>query len=67
MRIVSTAALVAVLALLSSGASAATGHWVCTGDGIRSWTSNTDTLDAKGWAYSGDRTKYGDGGSCKKS
>ncbi len=67
MRIVSTAALVAVLALLSSGATAATGHWVCTGDGIKSWTSSLDMLDAKGWAYSGDRTKYKDDGACKKS
>jgi len=67
MRIVSTAALLATLVLLSTGANAATGHWYCTGDGIKSWTSSVDTLDAKGWSYSGDRTAYKDGGNCKKS
>ncbi len=67
MRIVSTAILLAALTLLSTGANAATGHWYCTADGIKSWTSSPDTLDAKGWAYSGDRTAYKDGGSCKKS
>ncbi len=67
MRIVTTAALLAVLALSTTSASAGTGHWYCTGEGIKSWTSSADLLDAKGWAYSGDRTTYKDAGHCAKS
>jgi hypothetical protein len=66
MRIASTALFLTTLVLLGTNASAATGHWYCTGDGIKSWTSNTDTMDAHGWSYSGDRTVYKDGGHCQK-
>jgi len=66
MRLVTTAIVFAVLALSVGSASAGTGHWVCTADGIKSWTSSLDTKDASGWSYSGDRTAYKDAGACKK-
>ena len=66
MRIVSTAILLAAMVLLTGSASAATGHWVCTADGIKSWTSDPNTSDAAGWAYGGDRSAYKDGGHCSK-
>jgi hypothetical protein len=68
MRSIITAAFVATLALCASAtsSSAGSGHWYCTGDGIKSWTADTAT-DAKGWSYSGDRASYKDPGHCAKA
>ena len=33
--------------------SASAGHWYCTADGIKSWTTGAAT-DAHGWTYAGD-------------
>ena len=66
MRIVTTVAVLTVLALSVGSASAGNGHWICTADGIKTWTSSLDTKDATGWSYSGDRTAYKDAGHCAK-
>ncbi|HUO89687.1 MAG TPA: hypothetical protein VMU08_10965 [Rhizomicrobium sp.] len=68
MRHVLVAALLVTVALSVSAtaASAATGHWVCTADGIKSWTSDGGATDASGWTYSGDKSVYKDGGHCTK-
>jgi hypothetical protein len=67
MRHVSVAAFLVSVLLASSTASAATtGHWYCTSDGIKSWTTDTATTDAHGWTYSGDKSVYKDGGKCEK-
>jgi hypothetical protein len=66
MRIVMTASLLALLALAAGPAQAGAGHWYCTADGIRSWTTDSAMMDAKGWKYSGDRNTYRDGGHCAK-
>ena len=60
-------AVLVLIALSATNATAAGGHWYCTADGIRSWTSSPDAMDAKGWSYSGDRTAYKDSGHCAKS
>ncbi|MBL6852485.1 MAG: hypothetical protein ISS15_13670 [Alphaproteobacteria bacterium] len=69
MRGLLTAACLAALAAISftTSASASNGHWVCTGDGIKSWTSDMGAKDASGWKYEGaDRTSYKDAGKCSK-
>jgi hypothetical protein len=66
MRHVIVAAFLVSVALISSTASAATGHWVCTSDGIKTWTSDTGTNDANGWTYNGDKSVYKDSGKCTK-
>jgi hypothetical protein len=63
MRHVFAAAFLSVIAF--SPANAATGHWYCTGDGIKSWTSDAAASDAHGWKYDGDRAAYHDKGHCK--
>jgi hypothetical protein len=63
MRHLIVAAFLGVLVI--SPATAATGHWYCTADGIRSWTYDTAAADAHGWAYDGDRATYKDKGHCK--
>jgi hypothetical protein len=67
MRSIITAAAFATIALCASAttSSAGTGHWYCTSDGIKSWTTDTAT-DAKGWSYSGERSSYKDAGHCSK-
>ncbi len=71
MRQVVTAAFLAVIAVAGSAlpaTSASAGHWYCTADGIKSWTTSTAATDAHGWTYAGtDRTVYKDGGHCKAS
>ena len=68
MRFIKTAALSCFALLALSGASnAAAGHWYCTADGIRAWTSHADLKDAKGWTYAGDASSYADGGKCAKA
>jgi hypothetical protein len=64
MRHVFAAAFLSVIAF--SPANAATGHWYCTGDGIKSWTAGAAT-DAHGWSYDGDRTSWHDKGHCKSA
>jgi hypothetical protein len=59
-------AAVFVLAFSATPSLAASGHWYCTADGIKSWTSDPNTSDAAGWNYSGDRSSYKDGGHCSK-
>jgi hypothetical protein len=70
MRTVLAAAFLSVLAasaFTSTSSAAPVGHWVCTSDGIKSWTSDTAATDAHGWKYDGaDRTSYKDGGHCAK-
>ena len=68
-RLLTAACLVSVAAFtITTSASASNGHWVCTSDGIKSWTTNTATMDAAGWKYDGaDRTSYKDGGKCTKA
>ncbi len=70
MRHFTIAAFLAIIAVTGSAlpaASAPAGHWYCTGDGIKSWTSGT-AADAHGWTYMGtDRTAYKDGGHCAKA
>ena len=68
MRHTIAAAFLAAIAVTGSAlpaTSAATGHWYCTGDGIKSWTANADAKDAHGWSYDGDRAVYKDQGHCK--
>ena len=59
MRSIITAAAFATLAFCASATTSAagTGHWYCTSDGIKSWTTSAAT-DAHGWKYDGDRTAY---------
>jgi hypothetical protein len=68
MRSVMTFAFVAGVALCASvtSSSAGAGHWYCTSDGIKSWTTES-TGDSKGWSYSGDRSSYKDSGHCSKA
>ena len=67
MRQVIAAALLSVCALwTSTSAAAGSGHWYCTADGIKSWTSDGGATDASGWTYSGDKSVYKDGGHCTK-
>jgi hypothetical protein len=68
MRHVLAAALLVTVAfsISTTAASAASGHWYCTSDGIKSWTSDTGASDASGWTYSGDKSVYKDGGHCAK-
>ena len=66
MRQVIAAALLAAVASLTSPSYAASGHWYCTADGIKSWTMNPNMSDASGWTYSGDRSSYSDSGHCTK-
>lgn len=68
MRRVLTAACLVSLAAFTTSAYASNGHWVCTSDGIRSWTTNVAATDAAGWKYDGaDRTSYKDSGKCTHS
>ena len=67
MRTALAAAAFAALVLGTTAANAAAGHYVCSADGIKSWTTDASATDAKGWTYSGDRTSYKDKGTCKKS
>ncbi len=54
-------------AFTTSATAASNGHWICTGDGIKSWTTNLAAMDAAGWKYEGpDRTSYKDSGKCTK-
>ena len=62
MRPLIAAAFLSILAF--SPANAADGHWYCTSDGIKSWTTSPAT-DAHGWKYDGDRAAYHDKGHCK--
>ena len=56
------------LMLLATSANAADGHWVCTGDGIKKWTTTVSDMDAHGWKYDGtDRTSYKDTGKCTRA
>jgi hypothetical protein len=61
----STMALSALVPTAAS--SAASGHYYCTSDGIKSWTTDADKKDGRGWTYSGDRATYGDSGKCTKA
>lgn len=64
-RVLAAACLVSLAAFTTSSIAASNGHWVCTSDGIKSWTTNTAAMDAAGWKYDGaDRTSYKDSGKC---
>jgi len=67
-RLLAAACLVSLAAIsLTTSANASNGHWICTSDGIKSWTTNVATMDAAGWKYDGaDRTSYKDSGKCTK-
>jgi len=67
-RLLAATCLAALAAIaITTSANASNGHWVCTSDGIRSWTTNTAAMDAAGWKYNGaDRTSYKDSGKCTK-
>ncbi len=67
-RFLTAACLVSVAAIaFTTSANASNGHWICTGEGIKSWTTNVGATDAAGWKYDGaDRTSYKDGGKCAK-
>ena len=68
MRHTIAAAFLAAVAITASAlpaTSATAGHWYCTGDGIKSWTTNAAASDAHGWSYDGDRAVYKDPGHCK--
>ena len=68
-RVLTAACLVslAAFAFTTSSTAASNGHWICTSDGIKSWTTNVATMDAAGWKYNGaDRTSYKDSGKCTK-
>jgi hypothetical protein len=68
MHKLATAVLLSTLAIVASTAAlSGTGHYYCTGDGIKTWTSDESKKDATGWAYSGDRASYKDGGKCTKA
>ncbi len=61
-------AALAASAFTATSFAATNGHWVCTSDGIKSWTTDTAATDAHGWSYQGtDRTSYKDSGKCSKS
>jgi hypothetical protein len=67
MRQVFAAAFLTAVALWASpSAATGSGHWFCTGDGIKSWTDNPNMSDASGWNYSGNRSAYKDDGKCEK-
>ena len=66
MRKLLAAAFLSAIAMTGSTSAASTAHWYCTGDGIKSWTSDTGAKDAQGWTYSGDRTSYKAAGHCAK-
>jgi hypothetical protein len=68
-NVLAAAFLVAFAASFTTPLSATTnGHWVCTADGIRSWTTDMAAKDATGWKYDGtDRTSYKDAGKCAKT
>ncbi len=68
MRAIGFIALSCVTLLALSGAgNAATGHWYCSADGIKAWTTKADLQDAKGWTYGGDASSYADAGKCAKA
>lgn len=67
MRTIIAASAFAALLLGATAANATSGHYVCTADGIKSWTTDSTATDAKGWTYSGDRSSYKDKGTCTKS
>jgi len=67
MRLLKTAAFSCVaLFAFSTSSMAGTGHWYCTSDGIKAWSTDASKKDAAGWTYSGDTSSYADGGKCKK-
>jgi len=67
-RVIAAACLVSLAAFITSANAASAGHWVCTTDGIKSWTTDMAAKDAAGWKYDGaDRTSYKDGGKCTHS
>ena len=60
----SIVAAVALFAAVPAGAEG--GHWYCTADGIKSWTTGS-AADAKGWSFVGDRGTYKSDGHCAKA
>ncbi|HTP75717.1 MAG TPA: hypothetical protein VMJ73_01955 [Rhizomicrobium sp.] len=62
-----TLSVISGLVLAPTAALSGAGHYYCTGDGIKSWSTDDSKKDAPGWTYSGDRTSYKDGGKCTKA
>lgn len=57
---------IALFTSITGSASAGTGHWYCTTDGIKSWTMDAGAKDAHGWSFVGDSATYKTDGHCAK-